>query len=62
MGRIKTAEIKKASFELVRSYPDKFSTDFGQNKEALATLNIAMDKSVRNKVVGYITRVKKRRA
>ena len=62
MGNIRTKDIKKASSELVEMYPDKFNDDFENNKQALEELNIRIGtKLMRNKVAGYITRLKVRR-
>lgn len=56
MGRIKIHEIKKASFDLLDSYPGRFTEDFESNKKALSELSIAPSKRVKNKIAGYITR------
>lgn len=60
MGRIKTKDIKNLTFELVEAYPERFTADFEKNKEILNGLHIVADKRVRNKVAGYVTRLKKR--
>lgn len=60
MGRIRTKDIKNATFNLIEINRDKFSTDFEKNKEALNQLNVVRDKRVRNRVAGYVTRVMKR--
>ncbi len=62
MGRIRTADIKKVSFELVRSYPDKFSSDFAGNKEALKEFSLTDEKKSQNRIAGYISRIMKRKA
>lgn len=62
IGNIRTADIKKASFELLNKYPDKFKADFEQNKTALKELNIVEHKKVRNRIAGYIATIAKRRA
>lgn len=59
IGRIKVKDIKKVSFELIKRYPDKFSSDFVKNKEFVNTLDLVEDKSVRNKISGYIAHKKK---
>jgi small subunit ribosomal protein S17e len=59
MGRIKTTWIKNVGKELVEKFPDKFSEDFDVNKKFLESLKVIEDKSVRNKVAGYIVRLKK---
>jgi ribosomal protein S17E len=60
MGRIRTSNIKRLSFELAERYSDSLSDDYEKNKEFLNTLNLKVDKSVRNKIAGYITVIKKR--
>ena len=56
MGRIRSGEIKKTSFQLIERYPEKFSNDFKKNKEALNELNVISEKRLKNRVAGYITR------
>lgn len=60
MGRIRTHWIKKLSRELVIRYPDRFSTDFENNKTVLNELKLLEEKLVRNKVAGYICKVVKK--
>ena len=57
MGNIRTADIKKVSFQLIETYPDKFSHDFEQNKQSVNEANLNSTKMIRNKVAGYITRI-----
>ena len=47
---------------LIEQYPDRFSNNFENNKKVLTELEIITDKPVRNKVAGYITTIKKRKA
>lgn len=54
MGCIRTKLIKKLSKKLVEQHPDKFSKDFENNKTVLNEMQLLIDKSVRNKVAGYI--------
>ena len=61
MGNIRTKDIKKASFELVEAYPERFNGDFENNKQAVNEVKIANSKLLRNKLAGYITRIKARR-
>jgi small subunit ribosomal protein S17e len=42
---------------LVSQHPNKFNSDFENNKKILNELKILPDKSVRNRVAGYIVRV-----
>jgi small subunit ribosomal protein S17e len=59
MGRIKTSFIKHVSKDFLEKNSDKFSDDFGKNKEALEQLVSFESKRMRNSVAGYITSLKK---
>jgi small subunit ribosomal protein S17e len=54
MGNVKTTHIKVLSEKLIELHPDKFSTDFEKNKEALENLMSFDSKTIRNQVAGYI--------
>ena len=58
MGRIRTKQVKNLSKDLVESHPDKFSTDFEENKKFLDELGLE-NKFLRNKLAGYIVILKK---
>jgi small subunit ribosomal protein S17e len=62
IGRIKTGEIKRASFELLERYPERFGKDFEENKRILEELNLIEEKKARNKVAGYLAHVIKKKA
>jgi small subunit ribosomal protein S17e len=47
--------IKRISNELLEKYPDRFSTDFEENKEAIKQIAVIRSKLLRNKIAGYIT-------
>lgn len=57
MGRISSKQIKRTSRTLLANRQD-FSPDFEKNKEVLEIYTLP-DKSTRNKIAGYITRLKK---
>ena len=59
MGRIKTKPVKRATNELLKEYPDKFTSNFDENKKLLADVLVTQSKKVRNTVAGYLTRQKK---
>lgn len=59
IGNIRTKDIKTISFELVNSYPSRFSGDFEGNKKSVNELKVTDDKLLRNKIAGYITRIMK---
>jgi small subunit ribosomal protein S17e len=58
VGKVRIAAVKKVSRELVSRYPDKFSKNYEENKVALSTLVDARTKRLRNRIVGYVTRLK----
>lgn len=57
MGRIKSKLIKRTAKQLVSTSPDMFESSFEDNKKVLG--NILESKKTRNKIAGYITRIKK---
>lgn len=48
--------VKRMANELLERYPDKFTSDFGENKETIQTFAIVRSKELRNKIAGYITK------
>jgi small subunit ribosomal protein S17e len=57
MGRIKSTLIKRTSRQLLDKSPESFGKTFEENKKALgATLP---SKRMRNKIAGYVARIKK---
>ena len=58
MGKVRIASVKKMSRDLITLYPDKFGTDYEANKKAFEPLVDARTKRLRNRIVGYITRLK----
>ena len=57
MGRIRGRWIKNLAKKFAEQYPDRFNNNFENNKKVLEELKIIDDKSVRNKVAGYIADV-----
>lgn len=57
MGRVKSLAIKRATKTLI-GQNTLFTNDFNKNKEILKNYKLP-DKSTRNKIAGYITRLKK---
>lgn len=60
MGRIKTTYVKRKTREVLKAYPDAFTTDFSENKIRIGKHAQFMSKKMRNVITGYITRLKKR--
>jgi small subunit ribosomal protein S17e len=56
MGKVKTEQIKHLAKELIARFPDKFSTNFDDNKVMVSELTEEITTRVRNQVAGYITR------
>ncbi|MFL6454611.1 MAG: 30S ribosomal protein S17e [Nitrososphaeraceae archaeon] len=54
--------IKRISNELLEKYPDRFSADFDENKEAIKQIAVVRSKLLRNKIAGYITSYLRRQA
>jgi small subunit ribosomal protein S17e len=54
--------IKRLSTELLEKYPDKFTTDFEENKKTILSLAVIRSKILRNKMAGYITSKLRREA
>ena len=48
--------VKKIANELLERYPDKFTSDFNENKETIKNFAIVRSKELRNKIAGYITK------
>lgn len=61
MGRVRQTYIKRLAKDLVEADPDRFSEDFQENKEELKETEEFESKKLRNRVAGYIVRVKKNR-
>jgi small subunit ribosomal protein S17e len=56
-GKARTDLEKKIARELVERFPDKFTTDFENNKKLVESLTNISSKKLRNKVAGYITQL-----
>jgi small subunit ribosomal protein S17e len=57
MGRIKSTLTKRTSRQLIEKSPESFGKTFEENKKALG--NTVPSKKMRNKIAGYIARIKK---
>lgn len=58
MGRVRQTYVKRLARDLVNADDEKFSEDFDENKEALKDTEEFNSKRLRNRVAGYIVRVK----
>ncbi|MBU3923849.1 MAG: 30S ribosomal protein S17e [Nanoarchaeota archaeon] len=59
MGRIKSKLIKRTSRQLIQNSDESFGKTFEENKKVLK--NTVPSKKVRNKIAGYIARIKTNR-
>lgn len=56
MGKVKTDQVKRAGKELMHRFPEKFTSNFDENKKLVDTLTQGTTTRVRNQIAGYITR------
>lgn len=49
--------VKKVARELVKKYPEQFTTDFEGNKKFLGSVASIYSSKLRNQIAGYITRL-----
>jgi len=57
MGRVKSTLIKRTARKLVEKSGESFGKTFEENKRALGS--VLPSKQMRNKIAGYITRIKR---
>ncbi|NIU38401.1 30S ribosomal protein S17e [Candidatus Bathyarchaeota archaeon] len=57
MGKVRPERVKKIARELVKRYPDKFTTDFEDNKKLVESFVKISSTKLRNRIAGYITRL-----
>ena len=61
MGRIRQKYIKGSARLLLEKYPDKFTGDYEQNRNALDGVASIGSKPLKNKIAGYITTLLKQK-
>ncbi len=59
MGKVRIDTVKRIAKELMERYPDKFTTDYEENKKILAQYADSRTKKLRNRIAGYVTSLKK---
>ncbi len=60
MGTVREKIIKRTAYKLVKKYPDLWTEDFEYNKRMLSQIAEIKSKVYRNRIAGYITRLKVR--
>jgi small subunit ribosomal protein S17e len=58
LGKVRTETVKRVSRELLRRFPDHFTGDFESDKESVNQLVKTESKRLRNRIAGYVTRLK----
>ena len=56
MGKVKTDQVKGLGKNLMAKFPDKFNTNFDDNKLMVSKLTQGTTTRIRNQTAGYITR------
>ena len=58
MGKVRTETVKRAARELIERFPERFGSDYESNKAAVNGVLNAPSKRLRNRIAGYVTRLK----
>lgn len=59
MGKRRTSSVSRIAIRLIRDYPERFTNNYDENKKVLDELIYFPSKVLRNKVAGYIVRLKR---
>jgi len=58
LGKVRTEMVKRTARELIERFPGKFTNEYEANKSAVNEVLIAPSKKLRNRIAGYVTRLK----
>jgi small subunit ribosomal protein S17e len=58
LGKVRTETVKRAARELIERFPEKFTSEYEANKAAVNEVMKAPSKKLRNRIAGYVTRLK----
>jgi len=58
LGKVRTETVKRAARELIERFPEKFTNEYEANKAAVNQVLKAPSKKLRNRIAGYVTRLK----
>lgn len=58
LGKVRIQTVKRASRELLKRFPDWFKGEFDADKQAVNELVSTKSKRLRNRIAGYVTRLK----
>jgi len=59
LGRIRPRFIKRVASEILTKYSDELSIDYDKNREFLDDVLEVPSQTVKNRIVGYVTTLKK---
>ncbi len=59
MGKVRTETIKKIARDLLQRHPSKFTVDYEANRQIVDQVVDFRSKRMRNRISGYVTRLKK---
>ncbi len=57
MGKVRTEHVKRTARKLVQRFPDKFTTNFENNKKLVEEFTNLSSTKLRNRIAGYVTRL-----
>ncbi len=57
LGKVRPERVKRVARELVSRYPNKFTTNFEENKKLVRSLIKVSSVKLTNRIAGYITRL-----
>lgn len=59
IGNIRPTYIKRVAIELVKKYPEEFTSEYQHNKKKVEELTDVKSVKMRNRIAGYVTRFRK---
>ena len=60
-GKVRIELEKRIARELVERFPEKFTTDYENNKKLVDTFTNISSKKLRNRIAGYITQLQNKK-
>lgn len=57
MGSVRPEHVKRIAKELVQRFPDRFTTNFDNNKKLVEEFTNLSSTKLRNHIAGYVTRL-----
>jgi len=55
LGKVRPEHVKRIAKELVQRFPDKFTTNFENNKKLVNEFTNLSSTKLRNRIAGYVT-------